>query len=353
MRVLVTGGLGFVGSAVIRHLISETDHQVLNVDKCTYAASPGAVATVATSARYSMVEGDIGDQRAMVGIVAGFDPDAVIHLAAETHVDRSIADASVFIETNLVGSFTMLQAAKSHWEALPPPRRERFRFLHVSTDEVFGSLEHHEPAFTESSAYAPRSPYAASKAGSDHLAAAWHHTFGLPVVITNCSNNYGPYQFPDKLIPLMLARAVRQLPLPVYGQGDNIRDWLYVADHAGGLVSAVERAAPGERFVMGGDSERTNLAVVETLCDLLDERRPEGSPHRRLISFVDDRPGHDRRYGIDSSEIQRRLGWKPTVSFTEGLAMTIDWYLDNRDWWESILDDRYGLERLGKVTRRP
>ncbi len=345
--MLVTGGLGFIGSAVVRRLIDATDHHVLSVDNGTYAGSWQSVAPVTDSLRFSHAGADITDRSAMAARFAGFDPDAVLHLAAETHVDRSITDPSAFVETNVVGTFAVLEAARSHWAGLEPARRERFRFVHVSTDEVFGSLEPDDPPFSASSSYAPRSPYAASKAGADHLAAAWHHTYGLPVVVTNCSNNYGPFQFPEKLIPLMVVRAVRQVPLPVYGRGDQVRDWLHVDDHARALVAVLERAEPGDRFVIGGESERTNLDVVETLCALLDERRPDAGPHRRLIDFVADRPGHDRRYAMDNTAIRCRLAWEPTVPFGAGLAATVDWYLEHRDWVEAVLDDRYDLERLG------
>ena len=350
MRVLVTGGLGFIGSAAIRYLLTVTDHEVLNVDNGGYAGSRESVASVAQSRRYHHLDADVTDRSAMVDGFAAFDPDAVLHLAAETHVDRSITDPAAFVETNVVGTFTMLEVARSHFAGLSPSRQHRFRFVHVSTDEVFGTLGPTDPPFSEESNYAPRSPYAASKASSDHLAAAWYHTFGLPVIVTNCSNNYGPYQFPEKLIPLMVARAVQQKRLPIYGRGDQVRDWLHVDDHARGLVAVLEHAEPGERFAIGGNSERTNLEVVETLCRLLDERRPEGAPHGRLIDFVVDRPGHDRRYAMDHSQIRRRLGWEPSFSFTEGLAMTIDWYLRHEAWIEAVLEDGYNLERLGAIS---
>jgi len=351
MRVLVTGGLGFIGSAVIRLLVNETEHDVVNIDSGTYAASRHSVAAVVDSLRYSHVEVDITDEAAVAETFAAFNPGAVIHLAAETHVDRSINDPAAFVETNVVGTLSVLQAARSYWSRLASSRRDRFRFVHVSTDEVFGSLGPDDPPFSEASAYRPRSPYAASKAGSDHLVAAWHHTYGLPVVVTNSSNNYGPFQFPEKLIPLMVARALQQRRLPVYGKGDQVRDWLHVDDHARALVAALERAEPGARFALGGNSERTNLEVIETLCALLDERQPQGAPHRQLIEFVADRPGHDQRYALDSSDARRCLGWEPAVSFAEGLAATIDWYLENQDWTQAVLEDRYDLERLGDVIR--
>ncbi len=350
MRVLVTGGLGFIGSAVIRYLLTETDHEVLNIDNGSYAGSRASVSSVSQSPRYRHIEADVTDRSMMVDGFAAFDPDAVLHLAAETHVDRSINDPSAFVETNVVGTFTLLEVARSHVADLPTSRRDGFRFVQVSTDEVFGSLAPTDPPFFEGSNYDPRSPYAASKAASDHLAGAWYHTYGLPVIVTNCSNNYGPYQFPEKLIPLMVARAIQQRRLPIYGRGDQVRDWLHVDDHARGLVAVLEHGEPGERFAIGGSSERTNLQVVGTLCRLLDQRRPEGAPHHRLIDFVVDRPGHDQRYAMDHSQIRRRLGWEPSFLFEEGLADTIDWYLSHQDWIEAALDDGYNLERLGAIS---
>ena len=347
-NVMVTGGLGFIGSAVVRQLIDGGEHRVLNVDKATYAATSGSVAEAAESDRYTWAKADVADADAMASLVGEFDPDLILHLAAESHVDRSIDGPAVFIESNVVGTMSLLQAARSHWSSLPSERQETFRFVQVSTDEVFGSLTAADPRFTEESAHRPRSPYSASKAAADHLASAWHHTYGLPVVTTNCSNNYGPYQFPEKLIPLIILRSLDSQPLPVYGKGDNVRDWLYVEDHARALILAAERGRPGETYVIGGDAERTNLDVVTAICAAIDTRRPEGSPHERLIEFVTDRPGHDHRYAIDSAKITSELGWAPSVTFEDGIQATIDWYLANEDWWRPIVEGTYQLERIGQ-----
>ena len=349
MRIIVTGGLGFIGSAVVRLLISETRHEVLNVDKVTYAASPASVATVANDPRYSFVKADIADAPAMHSLFANFSPDAVLHLAAESHVDRSIDGPAPFIATNVVGTFELLEAARAYWSTLKGEAAHRFRFVHISTDEVFGSLEPDDAPFSELTPYAPRSPYAASKAASDHLVRAWHETFGLPALITNCSNNYGPYHFPEKLIPLTILKGLRGEELPVYGTGKNVRDWLFVQDHARAILCALQSGTVGETYTVGGNAQRRNIDVVEQICDRLDHElgeRPVG-PRRQLIRFVADRPGHDLRYAIDSSKVQTRLGWRPSRTFEQGLAETVRWYLDNEWWWRPILESRYDGGRLG------
>ncbi len=351
-RIIVTGGAGFIGSAVIRHLIGETGHRVLNIDKLTYAANLRSLDGVADDGRYEFLRADICDGPAMAAAFAAFRPDTVMHLAAESHVDRSIDSPAAFVETNIVGTATLLDSALGYWRALDAPARERFRFHHVSTDEVFGSLDA-TGLFDETTAYDPRSPYSASKASSDHLVRAWRHTYGLPTVISNCSNNYGPYHFPEKLIPLMIIKGLAGEPLPVYGSGRNVRDWLYVEDHARALVAVAERGRPGEAYMIGGRAERTNLAVVEAICDLLDGMAPplaDGRPRRGLIDFVSDRPGHDFRYAIDPAKIEREMGWTPAHDFDSGLRATVDWYLRNRDWWTPILAGTYGGERLGAAT---
>jgi dTDP-glucose 4,6-dehydratase len=348
-RILVTGGAGFIGSAVVRHLIADTPHAVLTVDKLTYAASPEALAAAAGDPRYGFLRADICDGAAMARAFADFRPDAVMHLAAETHVDRSIDAPAAFIRTNVVGTATLLDVAAAYWRGLDEAGRGAFRFLHVSTDEVFGSLGP-EGAFDESTPYDPRSPYSASKASSDHLVRAWHHTYGLPVLVTNCSNNYGPYQFPEKLVPLMILKALAGEPLPVYGRGDNVRDWLYVADHAEALLRVLEAGRPGETYMIGGRSERTNLQVVEAICtevEALAAPLPDGRPRRDLVAFVADRPGHDFRYAIDPARIGRELGWAPRHTFEAGLRATVAWYLAGRDWWGPILERSYRGQRLG------
>jgi len=339
MKVLVTGGKGFIGSAVVRHLIKATDHEVVVFDKMTYAATDGSVADVADSRRYRFIHADICDTDAVAGAFATTAPDTVVHLAAESHVDRSIDGPAQFVHTNLVGTANLLEAARHQGIE---------RFVHVSTDEVFGSLSMTEPAFTESTPYNPRSPYSASKAGSDHLVRAWGETFDLPVLITNCSNNYGPYQFPEKLIPLIVIRSMTGEPLPVYGRGENVRDWLFVEDHAAALVKVLEQGVAGETYNVGGNEERTNLAVVETLCDLVDDiagHLPNVTSRRSLIEFVADRPGHDLRYAINSTKIESALGWKPTVSFEEGLRQTVTWYLNNQTWWQPLINADASVRR--------
>lgn len=345
-RIIVTGGAGFIGSAVIRLLLAETDAFVVNVDKLTYAANLASLPDTAGSNRYVFEHADICDGESMRRIFATHQPDAVMHLAAESHVDRSIDGPGEFIQTNVVGTFRLLDAARGYWMDLPADRKAAFRFHHISTDEVFGSLGA-EGFFTETTAYGPNSPYSASKASSDHLVRAWHETFGLPTVLTNCSNNYGPYQFPEKLIPLMILKGLSGQPLPIYGKGDNIRDWLYVEDHARALVLVLEKGRVGESYNIGGFNERTNIDVVKTICALLDERHPGGAPHEKLLTYVADRPGHDQRYAIDATKIERELGWRPRETFESGIRRTVDWYLDNKPWWQAVLDGSYKGERLG------
>jgi dTDP-glucose 4,6-dehydratase len=348
MRILVTGGAGFIGSALVLHLVRDLGHEVVTVDALTYAANPLSLAPLGNNPRHRLVTADIADASAMRHLFEETRPDAVMHLAAESHVDRSITGSDAFIRTNIVGTHVLLQAARAHYETLSPEAKGRFRFLHVSTDEVYGSLGP-EGFFTEETSYDPRSPYSASKAASDHLVSAWGHTFGLPVLISNCSNNYGPRQFPEKLIPLMILNALEGRPLPLYGDGLNVRDWLYVDDHARALVAILDRGRPGETYNVGGRAERTNKAVVETICDLLDRLKPAGEPYRRLITPVADRPGHDRRYAIDSTKIETQLGWKPQVRFEEGIEATVRWYLDNEAWWRPLREGVYAGERLGLV----
>ncbi len=347
MRILVTGGAGFIGSALVRQLIADSRHEVLNLDKLTYAGVPASLRSVEDDPRYRFVRADICDGEAVRATIEDFRPEVIAHLAAESHVDRSIDGPGAFIETNVVGTFTMLQEALRHWRGLDEAAKAAFRFHHISTDEVFGSLG---PTgyFTEDTAYDPRSPYSASKAGSDHLVRAWHETYGLPTLVTNCSNNYGPNHFPEKLIPLVIIRALAGEELPVYGDGSNVRDWLFVEDHARALRAVFERGRPGETYNVGGNAERRNLEVVETICAVLDRLQPRaGGRHADLIRFVADRPGHDQRYAIDASKIRAELGWIPAETFETGIERTVRWYLDNRGWWQDILDRRYATERLG------
>jgi len=343
MKILVTGGAGFIGSAVIRQLIRETDATVVNLDKLTYAATPEALEDCALNPRYRLVEGDIGDRELVISLFEEHEPDAVMHLAAESHVDRSIDGPADFLQTNIFGTFALLEAARA-WRA---GRKGDFRFHHISTDEVFGNLGPGDAGFHETTPYAPNSPYSASKAAADHLVRAWGETYGLPVVISNCSNNYGPWQFPEKLIPVMLIAAREGRPLPVYGAGENVRDWLHVEDHARALRAVLEHGATGESYNIGGDAEHRNIDVVRRICALMDELRPARAPHERLISFVADRPGHDLRYAIDSAKVRRDLGWSPRETFATGLRSTIEWYLENEDWWQGIRQGRYGGQRLG------
>ena len=347
-RILVTGGAGFIGSALVRHLIGHTQHRVLVLDKLTYAGTLTSLEPVAMDSRYSFVRADICDQQAVDEAFARFDPDVVVHLAAESHVDRSIDGPGAFIQTNVVGTYVLLQAARAHWSALTAERKDAFRFHHVSTDEVFGALGD-EGLFMEETAYDPRSPYSASKAGSDHLVRAWWHTYGLPITMTNCSNNYGPYHFPEKLIPLMIVKALAGETLPVYGRGENVRDWLYVEDHARAIHCVFEHGAPGSTYNVGGRAERKNIDVVNGVCAALDHLRPraDGKPYATQIGFVTDRPGHDFRYAIDCSRLERELGWAQQESFESGLAKTVGWYLENEAWWRPLIGRAYGGERLG------
>ncbi|MNF42208.1 dTDP-glucose 4,6-dehydratase 2 [compost metagenome] len=349
-RIIVTGGAGFIGSAVVRHLIDNTTHEVANLDKLTYAGNLESLLSVADSPRYRFYQVDICDSAALDKVFAEFQPTAVMHLAAESHVDRSIDGPAEFIQTNIVGTYTLLEAARRYWNSLEPEAKVAFRFHHISTDEVYGDLEGTDDLFTETTSYAPSSPYSASKASSDHLVRAWQRTYGLPTLVTNCSNNYGPFHFPEKLIPHVILNALAGKPLPVYGDGSQIRDWLYVEDHARALVEVVTKGEVGETYNIGGHNEKRNLEVVHTICDLLDELVPaaDGRSYRELITFVKDRPGHDRRYAIDASKIQCELGWVPQESFETGIRKTVRWYLDNRDWWQRVLSGDYRLGRLGE-----
>lgn len=354
MKLLVTGGAGFIGSAVVRYIIRHTSDEVVNLDKLTYAGNLESLAQVSGSSRYAFEQVDICDRVEVGRVFREHQPDAVMHLAAESHVDRSIDGPADFIQTNIVGTYTLLEAARQYWQELEGDRREHFRFHHISTDEVYGDLPHPDETpdacrqlFTETTAYAPSSPYSASKASSDHLVRAWMRTYGLPVLVTNCSNNYGPYHFPEKLIPLMILNALEGKPLPVYGKGDQIRDWLYVEDHARALYLVLTRGQPGETYNIGGHNEKRNLEVVETICDILQELAPSDIRYRDLITHVQDRPGHDRRYAIDAGKIQRELGWQPRETFESGIRKTVQWYLDNQEWCRRVQDGSYQRERLG------
>ncbi len=354
MVVLVTGGAGFIGSAVVRRLIRDTDATVVNVDRLTYAGNLASLADVMGDARHVFVRADVADRPAMLSLLLEHRPRAVFHLAAESHVDRSIDDPAAFVRTNLVGTFSMLEAARALFESSGPGERAGFRFLHVSTDEVFGALGP-QGRFDERTPYDPSSPYSATKAGADHLARAWHRTYDLPVLLSNCGNNYGPWQFPEKLIPLSISKALAAEPIPVYGTGGNVRDWIHVEDHVDALLTILERGTPGESYLVGGEGERTNLDVVTTVCRLLDELHPApaGRVYESLIELVDDRPGHDWRYAIDPNRLRTELGWAPSLTFEHGLRRTVEWYLANRDWVERMRSGRYRGERLGLATRRP
>ncbi|MGD9738406.1 MAG: dTDP-glucose 4,6-dehydratase [Parvibaculaceae bacterium] len=345
-RILITGGAGFIGSAVCRMLVGE-GVEVLNVDKLTYAANLLSLASIADRPNYRFLKADIADLDTMMAALADFQPTAVMHLAAESHVDRSITGSAAFIGTNIVGTYRLLEAARAYWSALPADRAAAFRFLVVSTDEVYGSLGP-DGSFNEGTPYDPSSPYSASKAAADHLAMAWHRTYGLPTIVSNCSNNYGPYHYPEKLIPLAIINALRGKPIAVYGDGSNVRDWLHVEDHARALALVVRRGIPGEKYNIGSRSERTNLALVRSLCAVLDALVPGSAPHDRLITFVADRPGHDHRYAIDPRKIEAELGWRPVETLDSGLRKTVAWYIDNRSWWEPILGV-YAGERLGLI----
>jgi len=346
MKIIVTGGAGFIGSALCRYLINETGDTILNIDKLTYAANLHSLDMIADNPRYRFVKADICDRQAMKKAFGSFKPDAVIHLAAESHVDRSITGAAQFMHTNIIGTFTILEAARAYWLELEGKARLCFRFLHVSTDEVYGSLGA-KGLFEEKTPYDPSSPYSSSKAASDHLATAWHRTYGFPALISNCSNNYGPYQFPEKLIPLMILNALSAKSLPVYGKGANIRDWLYVDDHTRALRLILEKGTLGEKYNVGGHNEQTNLAVVKQICLVMDKYCPDNAPHQKLISYVSDRPGHDQRYAIDATKLERELGWRARENFASGLEKTIRWYLENSDWWQPLLKGEYSGERLG------
>ena len=348
MKIIITGGAGFIGSALIRYLIKTTDHTILNLDKLTYAGNLSSLKEVEDSDRYCFMQLDICDKNGVEKLFADFRPDAIMHLAAESHVDRSIDGPAEFIHTNIVGTCNLLECAKNYWNGLEKEKQQTFRFQHISTDEVYGSLGD-EGLFTETTPYDPRSPYSASKAASDHLVMAWHHTYGLPVVMTNCSNNYGPYHFPEKLIPLVILNAMEEKPLPIYGKGDNVRDWLFVEDHALALYEVLANGKVGETYNVGGNYEKTNLEVVETICAVLDELKPATGikNYSELITFVTDRPGHDKRYAIDAEKIHNKLGWVPHETFTSGIQKTVQWYLDNEWWWKPIRTQKYAGNRLG------
>jgi dTDP-glucose 4,6-dehydratase len=353
MKIIITGGAGFIGSALIRYLIKTTDHTILNLDKLTYAGNLSSLKEVEDSDRYCFMQLDICDKEGVEKLFTDFRPDAIMHLAAESHVDRSIDGPAEFIHTNIVGTCNLLECAKNYWNGLDKEKQQTFRFQHISTDEVYGSLGD-EGLFTETTPYDPRSPYSASKAASDHLVMAWYHTYGLPVVMTNCSNNYGPYHFPEKLIPLVILNAMEQKPLPIYGKGDNVRDWLFVEDHAIALYEVLANGKVGETYNVGGNCEKTNLEVVETICEVLDKLKPPTGikNYSELITFVTDRPGHDKRYAIDAEKIHNELSWVPHETFTSGIQKTVKWYLDNEWWWKPIRTQKYAGDRLGESNKK-
>ncbi len=351
MKILITGGAGFIGSSLIRHLMNNTKHVVVNIDKLTYAGNLESLKSVEDNPRYHFIKADICDSAKVNQILQQHEPDAIMHLAAESHVDRSIDGPADFIETNIVGTYTLVEAARNYWQSQASDKKAQFKFHHISTDEVYGDLPNDGSLFTEQTAYSPSSPYSASKASSDHIVRAWYRTYGMPVIITNCSNNYGPYHFPEKLIPLVTLNALEGKPLPVYGDGKQVRDWLFVEDHARALLTVVENGKIGETYNIGGHNEQENIYVVKSICNILDELNPE-KPHginhySDLITFVKDRPGHDLRYAIDASKIERELGWKPKETFESGLRKTVQWYLDNQDWCRNVQDGSYRRERLG------
>lgn len=352
IKILVTGGAGFIGSAVIRHMIKETEHHVLNVDKLTYAGNLDSLISISDHPRYQFSETDICDYGSLTQLFSEFEPDVVMHLAAESHVDRSIDGPAEFITTNIVGTYTLLEVARKYWQNLTEIKKTKFKFHHISTDEVYGDLQGTTNLFTETTAYCPSSPYSASKASADHLVRAWHRTYGLPVLVTNCSNNYGPYHFPEKLIPLVILNALEEKSLPVYGNGQQIRDWLFVEDHACALYQVATKGRVGETYNIGGHNEKQNIDVVKTICNILDELQPRqnGKSYESLITLVKDRPGHDVRYAIDASKIERELGWKPQESFETGIGKTVQWYLDNLEWCRRVQDGSYQRERLGEAV---
>jgi len=351
MKIIVTGGAGFIGSAVIRKAVSD-GHQVMNVDCLTYAANLESLSSLNSSPLYKFKNINICDAEAIKALLSHYQPDAIMHLAAESHVDRSIDGPGAFIQTNVIGTYTLLQAARQYRDTLSSPKADGFRFHHISTDEVYGDLSEDDPAFEETTAYDPSSPYSASKAASDHLVRAWARTYDLPILITNCSNNYGPYQFPEKLIPVVILKALNREAIPVYGKGDNIRDWLYVDDHAEALLTVLAKGIPGETYNIGGNNERTNLELVHTLCRLMDEKMQDGFERSSLIEFVTDRPGHDRRYAVNASKIKRDLGWSPSVAFDEGFASTLKWYLANEAWWKPLLKKGQLGQRIGLKAKK-